>query len=164
MADPKGLLVVPVAFRADGSIHALELDNSDRLKVLVDSITGTVTIDGVSQYIFRPAQRNTFFINGTLPAGTSNQTVLTVPAGETHRYTTVSFVYTGTVAGVTMVLFGYDGSNIWTVGVNNTPVSGNWVVFTCNMILVAGNTILVAVGGATLGDTLIVSAIGERIY
>lgn len=44
MADPKGYLVVPVAFRSDGSIHGLELDNSDRLKVLVDSITGNVTV------------------------------------------------------------------------------------------------------------------------
>jgi hypothetical protein len=38
MADPKGLLVVPVGFRADGTIHALELDNSDRLKVIIDSV------------------------------------------------------------------------------------------------------------------------------
>lgn len=44
MADPKGFLVVPVAYRADGTIHALELDTSDRLKVLVDSITGSVTV------------------------------------------------------------------------------------------------------------------------
>ena len=44
MADPKGLLVVPVGFRADGSIHALELDTSDRLKVLVDSVTGVIVV------------------------------------------------------------------------------------------------------------------------
>jgi hypothetical protein len=35
MADPKGYLVVPVGFRADGSIHALELNTSDALKVEV---------------------------------------------------------------------------------------------------------------------------------
>ena len=44
MADPKGFLVVPVGFRADGTIHALELDTSDRLKVLVDAITGSVIV------------------------------------------------------------------------------------------------------------------------
>lgn len=44
MADPKGLLFVPVAFRSDGSIHALELDNSDRLKVVIDSITAALTV------------------------------------------------------------------------------------------------------------------------
>lgn len=44
MADPKGMLVVPVGFRLDGSIHALELDNSDRLKVFIDPITGVVTV------------------------------------------------------------------------------------------------------------------------
>jgi len=33
MADPKGLLVVPVGFRSNGSLHAFEMDNSDRLKI-----------------------------------------------------------------------------------------------------------------------------------
>lgn len=37
MADPKGFLVVPIGFRADGSLHSLELTDSDFLKVAVQS-------------------------------------------------------------------------------------------------------------------------------
>ena len=44
MAEPKGFLVVPLGFNPSGILRALELDESDRLKVLVDSITGIVSV------------------------------------------------------------------------------------------------------------------------
>lgn len=42
MADPKGPLQVPIGFRADGSPHALELTNTDDLKVYING--GTLTL------------------------------------------------------------------------------------------------------------------------
>ena len=164
MADPKGNLVTPVGFRADGSIHAFELDTSDRLKVLIDALTGEVLIDAASPSLLRPIQKNTYFSNTSLPAGSSNQTIVTVPAGEYWRLKTCSMVYTGTVLGVTLTAFGYDGGNIWTVGVQNVPVSGQWTVFNFDMILEPGEQFLVAVTMATLNDDLLVSLIGEQIH
>lgn len=51
MPDPKGRLFTPVGFRADGSIHALSLDNNDRLQVAELThalLDGTVNNDTVA--------------------------------------------------------------------------------------------------------------------
>ena len=41
MPEPKGFLVVPVGFRADGTLRALELTDSDELKVALATATGS---------------------------------------------------------------------------------------------------------------------------
>jgi len=61
MAEPKGYLVVPVGFRADGSLHALELNTSDHLKVEVTNtnlvetphvlLDGAINLDTVAQSV-----------------------------------------------------------------------------------------------------------------
>lgn len=39
MPEPKGLLIVPVGFRSDGTLRALELTDDDELKVYINSST-----------------------------------------------------------------------------------------------------------------------------
>jgi hypothetical protein len=132
-------------------------------KIKLDASNQTVIV-GDTPYFTKPSQRNSFYQNTNLPAGSANQTVVTVPAGETWRVSTVALDYVGTTAGVTLTAFGYDAVNIWVVGVNNAPISGQWVTYNFNMILEAGEQFLVAIGGATAGDDFLASLIGERIY
>jgi len=41
MAAPKGFLIVPVGFRSDGTLRALELTDSDELKIALTSAAGS---------------------------------------------------------------------------------------------------------------------------
>lgn len=41
MGEPKGYLIVPVGFRADGTLRTLELTDSDELKVALTTATGS---------------------------------------------------------------------------------------------------------------------------
>lgn len=164
MADPKGYLVVPVAFRTDGSLHALELDNSDRLKVLVDSITGTVMVDGASGSLFRPVPNNTNKLNLSLPAGNSTQTVLTVPANQNWRMTFFSHRYVGTVASVTLISDVVIGAD--TMPFLSTPIVTSGTIYTIalNVLLPPGAVVQTRVFGATLNDDYNGVAYAERVY
>jgi len=163
MADPKGNLVTPVGFRADGSIHALELDDSDRLKVILDAITGNITVDGLSPSIFRPVASHVRLDNIALPAGASIQSILTVPANQIYRLTGLSLIYVGTVAGVTMTARITDGANVYPFYKVGTVVSGELYASTFSNILASGQSITVAIAAATLNDDFVGTVFCERI-
>lgn len=90
MAEPKGLLVVPVGFRTDGSLHALELDNSDRLKVLIDSITGSVIVTQTTPDNLRVSPY--FYDGSTLQKGVGHTDGVQRTAPESHKIFDVSGV------------------------------------------------------------------------
>lgn len=163
MADPKGLLVVPIGYRADGSLHALELDDSDRLKVLIDSVTGTLIVNGPSPSVLNPTGINTRYENLNLPAGASVQTIFTVPANQTYQLTTFVQRYTGTVAGVSVTARIEDGATILQFFQQSPPVSGVFYTIVCDILLSAGNVLSCGLGGVTLNDDYLALAFCKRI-
>lgn len=78
MADPKGNLVTPVGHRSDGSIHSLELTNSDELKTYSTPLIYSDVIS-VTQII-----KEGLALNNTV-------TLHTVTAGKTFYLTSISF-------------------------------------------------------------------------
>jgi hypothetical protein len=76
MPDPQGLLVTPVGFRTDGSIHAFELDASDRLKIAV-----------IPNAIYDSTGLTQLLIDNT--ATNAEVTVYTVPAAKTAYLTDI---------------------------------------------------------------------------
>lgn len=174
MADPKGYLVVPVGFRADGSLHALELDNSDHLKVVCDPITGTLTIQGADSgaiartirtdttgHILVDAEENTFLhpvggvasvTNLSLAAGSNALTLFTVPASQRYQLSTVAMAYTGTVAGVTLQAIIVRSAVNYYIADKRGIASANVYPFPFNIIMEAGDVLNVAISGATLND------------
>lgn len=182
MADPKGLLVVPVGYRADGSIHALELDNSDRLKVLIDSITGSVTVaqtnpanlqTGLNGWYGGSWQKapipfgasgivSGIYSNTNLPAGTSTFNVATVPAGE--YWNIKLFNVQAVTATATILRCGatLNGSQVFTVeqrGITTNQIYIN----NCDIFLFPGDTIDFNIVGATLNDDLVGRWAGYRV-
>lgn len=131
--------------------------------VLVDA-SGHIIIDGASPSLFRPVSKITGFINLTLPAGASDQVIATVPAGETWRMTTFSYLYIGTVVGLQMNANVYDGTNIFYFDAQNPVVNGKVYVVTINAVLPAGYKVRVSLAGATLNDDLYGNVFAERIY
>lgn len=176
MADPKGNLVTPVGFRSDGSIHALELDNTDQLKIAATTVSGEVVvdgktsggvatpllvdasghpiIDGASPSLLRPIPKSIRFVNLALPAGTSTQTGLTVPANSIYRLTHFAMRYDGTVAGVKLYAIVNTGVDSIVFAFVTPPVSGSVYPQVVNILLNAGWTVEVLVLGATLNDDL----------
>ena len=174
MAEPKGFLVVPVGFRVDGSIHALELDTSDRLKVLVDAITGSVTVvqTDPSQLLVtlggikkgaRGAgiQQNTSDTN--LGAGTSTLALPDVPASHVYGVKSITFRYLGTVAGVTLRPRLNIGGTALEVTSIETPVSGHYYDKTLDFPLAAADNVELIVTGATAGDDVYLYAFYEDL-
>ena len=164
MADPKGLLVVPVAFRADGTIHALELDTSDRLKVIIDAVTGNITVDGQSPSIFRPISSPIFYQNLVLAAGTNTLSIYTIPASQGFRLTTWSMAYVGTVAGVTIQGAVVNGADNVRFASQVAPVSGQLFPSVVDVLLTAGMILTANVFGATLNDDFYASIHLQRIF
>lgn len=148
MADPKGNLVTPVGHRSDGSIRAFELSDTDRL--LVSPIGNSIP-------------RSILFQNLNLPAGTSTQTALTVPAGKVYRLTTASIAYTGTVAGV--ILYGIVNNTVGNLPFRFVapPVSGNFYTDNLNILLGAGWSVGIIILGATLNDNIEMSVFCEEL-
>jgi hypothetical protein len=208
MAEPKGLLVVPVGFRSDGSIHALELDASDRLKVLVDSITGNVTVvqsdpanlfvgdhvydgatwrkkkgnssgvenvivdsvtgvvtvDGASPSLLRPISKSDVYINTALAAGTYFDSAVTVPAGETWRFTGMAIAYVGAVTGLSIMHALHNGTYTMVIHSITPVVASRYYDITANILVQPGWKIGVYLAGATLNDTLIATYFAERVF
>lgn len=126
--------------------------------------SGRTIVDGDSPSLLRPLPKNTNFINTSLPAGTSAQTIVTVPASETWRFTTFSMYYVGTVAGVSLTLFAVIGGTNMIISFQTPVVSGQPYYYVLNILLTAGDIIKVNVIGATAGDDLIANAFCERVY
>lgn len=182
MADPKGLLVVPVAFRPDGTMRAWELDNSDRLKVLVDAITGDVSVtqtnpanlqSGINGWINAAWQKQPLIFgysgdilrlasNTNLAAGTNQVNDSAVPAGEIWVVTSLSMAYVGTVP--TSIRLSIVAATVaYRLFQQNAPVSdmaydrqGYW-------IMQEGDNLRCTVLGATAGDDLFFWVNGFRL-
>lgn len=197
MAEPKGFLVVPIGYRADGTIHALELSNSDYLKVSIEAITPIISveqsdpnklrtaiygydganhqpiktdtsrrviIDGESPSLLRPIPKTTSFSNLSLAAGSSTNTVLTVPNGETWRLTTFMHRYTGTVAGVQMTSRLNISGTTMPFFSSSAIVSAIPNLVNLNILMEPGTIIETVVAGATLNDDLQCVAFCERVF
>jgi hypothetical protein len=179
MADPKGLLVVPVGFRSDGSIHALELDNSDRLKVLIDSITGSVTVIQTTPAnltvanhgwigaawkkqpvtIGYSAIKSEQVTNLNAAAGTNTVDSGTVPAGEIWTINNIS-VFNNT-SNITSI-YGY--AIIGGVGVQiiykAAPLASIATLYQGNLVLSPGDKISIVFFGCVAGDDLYLTYCG----
>ena len=163
MADPKGNLVTPVGHRSDGTIHSLELDNSDRLKVLIDAITGSLSIIAADMSYLNPIGAGEIFENLSLPAGTSVQAALVVAAGERYQLDHFTFRYNGTVAGVTVRPYFERAGVLVFLSQYPTIVSGQYYPENISMVLEDGDTFGFSVTGATLNDDFRVYLIYRRI-
>lgn len=167
MADPKGNLVTPVGHRSDGSIHALELDNSDRLKVILDGITG---IYGWISNAWRKAPLP-FGVSGSVarawqnlavPAGPSNQDDSAVPAGEVWVITNTTLQNdNGAAAGIRFqIVSGAVSATLFQI---NTPAAS--VVYDRQgwWVLMPGDLLRLAVSGGVLNSDVYGAAYGFRI-
>lgn len=185
MADPKGFLVVPLAFNPSGDIRALECDADDNLKVSVKELltnltvniepgidpiivqvepgTNPIIVDGKSPSIFNPIGGKASYSNTTLPAGSTIFTIATVPAGQVWRVTSYAIQYIGTITGVTLSGSAYDGATRIYFCAQYNITSSNLYVFSTNIIVNAGDVIEARVGNATLNDDLNVFVGYERI-
>lgn len=185
MAEPKGFIIVPVAYRSDGSLHALELDNSDRLKVLIDSVTGQILVagqdsgavtrilrtdssghllvDGADNTFLQPLASYNRYENLTLAAGLNTLTAFTVPAGQRLILDHATFRYVGTVAGVVLRLFINDGTNNLVIRQISPPVSDVYYEVSPGLVLEAGYTVGIIIVNATLNDDTTVITFCRRI-
>lgn len=171
MGEPKGKLVTPVGFRSDGSVHAFELDASDRLKVLLDAITSALEVTQTIPANLTVASHG--FINGawhknpllfgyssqcaehvgstTLAAGANTFDTTTVPSGKVCVVTHISMFYTGTVpTRITAVHRNLVNNRI--IYAQNAPVSGLPYDRQGYWILAETDFIRFQVTGATLND------------
>lgn len=152
MPTPSGKLVTPVGFDAAGTLLAFLLDSSGRL-----------IVDAPSPSSVRPINEASLFNNLNLPAGLSTQIGVTVPAGELWRLTSVGMQYTGTVAGVVMRLYVYDGANSIIINRVTPVVSLQPYITLISALMSAGWSLRVDVNGATAGDDLSIFWFAERI-
>lgn len=152
MTNPAGLLVTPIGFDVSGNVLPLLLGPD-----------GSVLVAGPSPSTLSPINEATAFSNTSLPAGTSVQTAITVPANQIFRVTCFEMHYTGTVAGVT--LRGRVNTGLASMAFLYVPVvaSDTPYVQVVNFLLSAAWKIEVVVVGATLNDDLFANTFCERI-
>lgn len=186
MADPKGFLVVPLAFNPSGDIRALECDADDNLIVSVKELLSTLTVnvepgvnpivvqaepgaspiivDGQSPSIFRPIPKINYYANTSIGAGNTNHDVVTVPASEYWDVNYVSFVYVGTVTGVNLVLRFVDGANDYVLWSQTGITSGASYGINCRILINPGTIIRGTVQNGTLNDDIYIRSFCRRIY
>ena len=164
MAAPKGRLVTPVAFDPSGYPRALNLDASDRLKILVDNVTNAITVTGAADTYLFPTSRVKKYENLNLPAGNSNQDLLEIPAGETWRIALLSYEYIGTVTSVKLSPYVCVGGVYAFINRCMSVESGAIYQEVLDVILNGGDTMGVRVTGATLNDDFYGWIIASRIH
>lgn len=153
MSAPKGNLVTPVGFRSDGTIHGLELDTSDRLRV-VSEVSGTP-----------PSPRLTHYENLSLAAGTNNLAVVTPPAGEVWKISFFNTYYIGTMTNVVLQLALVQAAvEFRAVTFLNPLVSGTPYQSAIDMIIDSTVTVRLNVYAATLNDDVYFNLFGYRVY
>lgn len=163
MADPKGNLVTPVAHRSDGSIHALELDDSDRLKVLVDAITGNVTVVYPENSLNNPVGSVMQGGDTTLAAGTNLMEIYTVPASQRIQLDVIAYRYVGTITNV-IIAFSIIRNSVVSYLDRRTPIINSFVYIAYpQIILEAGDIIRCEAYFATLNDQMIADIFFRRI-
>lgn len=164
MAEPKGYLVVPLGFRSDGTIRALELDDSDNLKINLAATDASLVIDGASPSLLRPIAKSGRYENLALAAGSYFESAVEVPAGETWRLTGLSIYYSGTVTSVILFHSIYDGASLMSFSRISPVVSGVFYFVTTNILIPAGWQIGAYITNATLNNDFICSYFAEQVY
>jgi len=152
MADPKGNLVTPVGFRSDGSIHALELDDSDRLKTYSPIFTNSRGVGKVS-----------ITSNTALAAGTNTLSMAVVPASHVYVIKNIAVLYVGTVAGVKLRISFVIGGVTGTIKDFTPVVSTNTEYIPVDFALQPGDNVIMVVSGATLNDDAHLTVLYEDI-
>lgn len=132
-------------------------------KIKLDS-SGRTIIDGESPSLLRPEPKAAQFSNLTLPAGTSTQTVFTVPANQAYKLSAISYMYTGTVAGLTIANAIYTVAAYLYFEVRTPIVNGAWYLTLFNALIQSGYSLVCQVIGATLNDDIYVNYFAERVY
>lgn len=174
MAEPKGLLITPLGFRADGTLHALELDNSDRLKVLIDALTGNLNVNIAASGITVPvAEQSWIYKRGVavadavddvnLAAGANTLNGNVVPVGKKYVLRHMSSRYIGTVAGVMLIHRVDIGGIAYQLWSESPVVSNVFYGRALDIPLAAGERVSLSITGATLNDDGYLRAIYEDI-
>lgn len=145
MADPLGLLVTPVAVNSSGVLRALQAGLSDELLVARNATTPFEGVGGSVRYD-----------NTSLPAGSSNQVGLSVPGGQRYQIDSLSFAYTGTVAGVILRPSIIVGGTAIPFDEVSPPVSGKLYAVYCSILVEQNIDVGVRVSGATLNDDILI--------
>jgi hypothetical protein len=155
--------ILPLLLDASGNIivSASQLTTTGG-KIAVDA-SGNVLISQTEPSILNPTQKIVRVDNSNLPAGTSVQTVATIPANQIWRMTTFCMQYSGTVAGVSMRARLNDGVTTYPFLFQSTVVSAFTYSIVVNMLLIGGWSADVSIGGATLNDDFTGIFFGERI-
>jgi hypothetical protein len=130
--------------------------------VLVDSL-GRLIVSASSPTFEQPIGQISYFTNLSLPAGVSNQTIATVPAGQRWIMNSVYLRYDGTVAGVSLYLGLNIGGTIYHIRRFTPVVSTDLNFHTCDIVLEAGTAIVGTVLGATLNDDFYGAVHSRRI-
>ena len=172
---PKGNLVSPVVTDPTGKLYLISCDAAgnllttaltDALKKadLVFNAAGELIVSGVSPSLYKPLNKLGSFANAAMPAGTSSQYCVTVPAGEYWRLTGACVRYTGTILNVKIEAFVYAGA-LYGVFLNVSPVvSGMYYSCMCNILVPPAKIIGATIYNATLNDDFNMSWFAERVY
>lgn len=139
------------------------VDSSNAIKPMLVDSSGRVIVTSSSPSSLVPSPIFAVLSNPALPAGVSTQIIYTVPAGQVSRLTYMSVRYTGTVAGVTLNVRLFDGTNSILIDDVVVPVSGLAYPYNVQILLNAGHTVRCAIIGATAGDQFYGSATLDRI-
>jgi hypothetical protein len=155
--------VIPLLLDASGNVivSASQLTTTGG-KIKVDS-SGRMTITADEPNYINPVGVVANYSNLSLSAGTSNQTIYTIPTSQKMYLTTASLLYVGTVAGVKLqayVIVGGSSISFFEV----TPVVSFKLYFIyVNILLNAGDKFNCEVSGATLNDDFYGQAAFQRI-
>jgi hypothetical protein len=181
-----GLVMVPVLVDMDGTVHVNLVTVGVVPHVIVDSgalsalvsgqdvgavvrvlrtdASGHLLVDGESPSLYRPLPKSDVFSNLNLPLHNSYQDAVTVPGSEYWRLTTISLQYVGTVVGVILAPYIYNGTNYLYFQWLTPIVSGSIYALVVNMLLSPGWKVGCLVVGATAGDDLYMFYFAERVY
>lgn len=130
--------------------------------LLVDSL-GRVIMASASPSSINPIPGGIRFENFNLPAGASNQTIATVPAGQVWRIKVYGAYYAGTVAGVQIHMTFIIAGIVINVDYIAPPINAGVKLIYPDALLGAGDKAEAAVFGATVGNDFIGFLVYDRV-
>jgi hypothetical protein len=147
--------ILPLLLDASGNVivSASQLTTTGG-KIKVDS-NGEIIITADTPSHFFPTAGSARLQNLSLTAGSSEQVVATVPAGQLWRVRTYGVYYGGTVVGVVLYpVLNIGGLQITLISISPPPDKGVTLTYP-NALLNAGDSISCVIQGATLNDDFI---------
>lgn len=160
--------------RVGGVVKPLQLDANDQVIVSVKLISAgnaDLAADSSGRLIVvfpQPSWSNPLgvlssFTNNSLPAGTSTQTIYTIPTSQRMVLQMITYQYTGTITNVTLTPQINRSSTIYKLS-RETGIANNEVFKLFPQILLdAGDVIEIVVTAATLNDDLNADVFLNRI-